>query len=207
MGGGKETPRQKMIGMMYLVLTALLAMNVSKQILQGYLSVNESLEKTRDNLQTNNKLVTEAFRTTIEGNPGAKPYFERAVEAQKMIGDVYKYIGDLRTHVVNETEGLKNLKIADTLNLRRSERMDDYDMPTTVLIGSEPKTPKKGANTASELKDKMSGLHDKLVAMLDQMQKTEGQHLLSGDYEGLKKKLSSIKPVDSKRKEDGVEFN
>lgn len=207
MGGGKETPRQKMIGMMYLVLTALLAMNVSKQILQGYLSVNESLEKTRDNLQTNNKLVTEAFRTTIEGNPGAKPYFERAVEAQKMVDDVYKYIGDLRTHVVNETEGLKNIKIADTLNLRRTEKMDDYDMPTTVLIGSEPKTPKKGANTASELREKLNGLHDKLIAMLDQMQKTDGQHLLPADYEGLKKKLASIKPTDSKRKEDGVEFN
>lgn len=207
MGGGKETPRQKMIGMMYLVLTALLAMNVSKQILQGYLSVNESLEKTRDNLQTNNKLVTEAFRTTIEGNPGAKPYYERAVEAQKMIDDVYKYIGNLRSHVVNETEALKNIKIADTLNLRRTEKMDDYDMPTTVLIGSEPKTPKKGPNTASELKDKMTGLHDKLIAMLDQMQKTDGQHLLQGDYESLKKKLASIKPVDSKRKEDGVEFN
>lgn len=207
MGGGKETPRQKMIGMMYLVLTALLAMNVSKQILQGYLSVNESLEKTRNNLQTNNKLVTEAFRTTIEGNPGAKPYFERAVEAQKMIDDVYKYIGNLRSHVVMKTEDLKDIKIADTLNLRRTEKMDDYDMPTTVLIGSEPKTPKKGENTASELKDKMTGLHDKLIAMLDQMQKTDGQHLLQADYEGLKKKLASIKPVDSKRKEDGIEFN
>ena len=46
MAGGKETPRQKMIGLMYLVLTAMLALNVSKQILQGYLSVNESLEKS-----------------------------------------------------------------------------------------------------------------------------------------------------------------
>ena len=50
MGGGKETPRQKMIGMMYLVLTALLAMNVSKQILQGYMSVNESLVKSISNM-------------------------------------------------------------------------------------------------------------------------------------------------------------
>ena len=36
MSAGKETPRQKMIGMMYLVLTALLALNVSKEILQGF---------------------------------------------------------------------------------------------------------------------------------------------------------------------------
>jgi len=47
-GGGKETPRQKMIGMMYLVLTALLAMNVSKQILHGYITVNESKKKPRE---------------------------------------------------------------------------------------------------------------------------------------------------------------
>ena len=60
-GGGKETPRQKMIGMMYLVLTALLAMNVSKQILQGYLSVNESLVKSGINLEENNGRVTKAF--------------------------------------------------------------------------------------------------------------------------------------------------
>lgn len=209
MGGGKETPRQKMIGMMYLVLTALLAMNVSKQILQGYLSVNESLEKTRDNLQTNNKLVTEAFRTTIEGNPGAKPYFERAVEAQKEIKGVYDYISELRSEVVAHTEptAQENVKIADTLNLRRMEKMDDYDMPTHVLIGSEPKTPSTGPHTASELRGKLNGLHDKLVAMLDKMQKTDGQHLLQADYDGLKKKLASIKPTDSKRVEDGIEFN
>ena len=42
-GGGKETPRQKMIGLMYLVLTALLAMNVSKDILKAFVTVNDNL--------------------------------------------------------------------------------------------------------------------------------------------------------------------
>ncbi|MBL7935813.1 MAG: gliding motility protein GldM, partial [Bacteroidia bacterium] len=76
-GGGKETPRQKMIGMMYLVLTALLAMNVSKQILQGYLSVNESLVKSKENLTENNTRVTKAFEASIGGNAAAKPYYEK----------------------------------------------------------------------------------------------------------------------------------
>ena len=71
MGGGKETPRQKMIGMMYLVLTALLAMNVSKQVLKGYVTVNESIERSRKNLDDNNKRVTEAFQQAIGGNPGS----------------------------------------------------------------------------------------------------------------------------------------
>ena len=48
MGGAKncpETPRQKMISMMYLVLTAMLALNVSAQILNGYALVNDSMKK------------------------------------------------------------------------------------------------------------------------------------------------------------------
>ncbi len=40
MGHGKETPRQKMIGMMYLVLTALLALNVSKDVLDAFVIVD-----------------------------------------------------------------------------------------------------------------------------------------------------------------------
>ena len=87
------------------------------------------------------------------------------------------------------------------------EKMDDYDGPTHILLGAEPKTPITGPHTASELKGKLNGLHDKLIAMLDKMQKTDGQHLLKDDYEGLKKKIGSIKPTDSKRLEDGVEFN
>lgn len=209
MGGGKETPRQKMIGMMYLVLTALLAMNTSKQVLQGYISVSESLGASKRSLEENNKRVTSAFEATINGNAAAKPYYERALEAQKTLNDLYKYIGDVRSFVVAETEpkANKDTKIADTLNLRNMEKIDDYDMPTTVLIGSEPKTPKTGPNTASELKDKMNQAHDKLLALLDKMQKTDGEHLLKDDYEGLKKKIASIKPIDSKRIEDGVEFN
>jgi hypothetical protein len=45
MAGGKETPRQKMIGMMYLVLTALLALNVSKQVLDAFVAIEENMQK------------------------------------------------------------------------------------------------------------------------------------------------------------------
>ncbi len=48
-GGGKETPRQKMIGMMYLFYTALLALNVSAEVLAAFQLVDQSLRKTNDN--------------------------------------------------------------------------------------------------------------------------------------------------------------
>ena len=50
MSGAKETPRQKMIGMMYLVLTALLALNVSVEVLDAFSTVNEGLENTTVNI-------------------------------------------------------------------------------------------------------------------------------------------------------------
>ena len=51
MSGAKETPRQKMIGMMYLVYTALLAMNVSKDILDAFDTVNNGVQTTNITLR------------------------------------------------------------------------------------------------------------------------------------------------------------
>ena len=60
MAGGKETPRQKMIGMMYLVLTALLAMNISKDVLNAFIQINHGLNKT-------NSILEEKSQRTIDG--------------------------------------------------------------------------------------------------------------------------------------------
>ena len=46
MASGKLSPRQKMINMMYLVLTALLALNVSKEVLNSFFEVNRGIERT-----------------------------------------------------------------------------------------------------------------------------------------------------------------
>jgi len=48
MAGGKLPPRQKMIGLMYLVLLALLAMNVSKDILDAFIIVNNGIENSTE---------------------------------------------------------------------------------------------------------------------------------------------------------------
>ncbi|MBL7935399.1 MAG: hypothetical protein JNM51_06285, partial [Bacteroidia bacterium] len=119
------------------------------------------------------------------------------------------YISELRAKIVAHTEptALENEKIADTLNLRRMDKIDDYDMPSHMLGLGEPKNPEKGPFTAYELRMKMSGLHDKLVAMVDAMQKDSKTKFLDDDYQSIKKKFASIKPTDSNRDEDGVKYN
>lgn len=202
MSGGKETPRQKMIGMMYLVLTALLAMNVSKQILKGYVTVNESMERSKKNLEDNNKRVTESFEHTINGNPAAKPYYDKAIEAQKAIRELVKYLDGVKKEVVEQTTQMGQ---GDTAKLRYIEKLDDYDAPTRVLIG-EPADPTKGPNSAIEMQGKMEALHNKLISMLDNMQKDPKSKMLEEDYQGLKKKIGGIRPVDSGAEEDGMKM-
>lgn len=206
MAGGKETPRQKMIGMMYLVLTALLAMNVSKQILKGYITVNDSMEKSKKNLEENNKRVTESFENTINGNPAAKPYFDKAKEAQKQLNEVVKYIDLVRANVIAKTEKFENEKSGDTAQLRFLQTIDNYDIPTHELIGSDAATPENKPLSALEMKDKMLKLHNNLVAMLDDMQKDKKTKLLDDDYQSLKKKIGGIKPIDSGAEEDGMKM-
>ena len=61
MGHGKETPRQQMIGLMYLFLTCMLALNVSKDVLDSFVLVSESLGKTVKNYETKNQKVYDEF--------------------------------------------------------------------------------------------------------------------------------------------------
>lgn len=204
MGGGKETPRQKMIGMMYLVLTALLAMNVSKQILKGYIAVNDSMEASKKNLEENNKRILEAFKGSIEGNKAAEPYYNQAIIAQKNIMETFKYIQELKTEVVKETEGYETG--ADTARLKYMEKMSDYDIASHILIGSEAATPREGQWSAKELRGKLGELSDKLISQLEGMQKDPKTKLIQADYEAIKKKFVTVKPIDTGEEDNGVKL-
>ena len=72
MAGNKLSPRQKMIGMMYLVLIALLALNVSKTVLDAFEKINGSLYSTTINFDKKNNEVYAQFERAAETNSEAK---------------------------------------------------------------------------------------------------------------------------------------
>ena len=96
MGGAKncpETPRQKMIGMMYLVLTAMLALNVSAAIMNGYTQVDDSLHATIETMQQSNKDIYANFRAALEKNPEkTQEWYDKAMEVQKVSGELFDYV-------------------------------------------------------------------------------------------------------------------
>lgn len=105
MAGGKETPRQKMIGMMYLVLTALLALQVGSAVLDKFAIINTTMEKTNgENITKNNetlKTISEAAGKS--DNPKIKGAKEAAEKVRAMTDKVYKSIEDLKKQMIVET--------------------------------------------------------------------------------------------------------
>lgn len=154
MAGGKETPRQKMIGMMYLVLTALLALNVSDQVLNAFKLVNDGLEKTTSNFSEKNNFTYKAFESAMTNNPGkTKPFKDKADQAKKYCEELYKYIGDLKLMMIEKGGGYdkeshdivdrKNLDIAAEIMLTRGKgpelKKKIVDTRKNLLALIEPK--------------------------------------------------------------------
>src|SRR5210317_1924961 len=93
MAGYKETPRQKMIGMMYLVLTALLALNVSKEILDAFLVVNESMETTNEIVHNKIGTVYQQFaKQDMLNHAKVGEHFEKAKQARQYTKEMINYV-------------------------------------------------------------------------------------------------------------------
>lgn len=92
MAGKKETPRQKMIGMMYLVLTALLALQVSNAVLEKFAIINETLGQLIEDTGAAN--ARELARIIESGGKSEKEKIKAAVEKAKKVREVTKTTND-----------------------------------------------------------------------------------------------------------------
>jgi gliding motility-associated protein GldM len=108
-GGGKISPRQKMINMMYLVLTALLALNVSKEILKSFHLFEQSFIAAAKNIDSKNTAVMNSFAESMKDKPDrTRPYFERAKLVQQEAAKFQQYINDVRAQIEKMYDGRKD---------------------------------------------------------------------------------------------------
>jgi gliding motility-associated protein GldM len=106
-GGGKETPRQAMIGMMYLFYTALLALNVSAEILTAFTLVDGSLRKTNSITEGMIGSAVEDFTKAMSTNPaGTKKYKDLADEVVEAANFSYSQIQHYKIALVGTLEGV-----------------------------------------------------------------------------------------------------
>jgi gliding motility-associated protein GldM len=106
MAGGKETPRQKMIGMMYLVLTALLALNVSNAVLEKFAIIDDTLSKAVNNNNgaggTNDGKLAAILISKVEDKTGAK---DKAQKVRDLTKAMIAYMDDLKKKLSSEQDG------------------------------------------------------------------------------------------------------
>ena len=181
MAGGKETPRQKMIGMMYLVLTALLALNISKEVLNGFVKVENSLQDTQHTLKGK---VAETL-TTLEvkyaqNKEKVGPFMDKAREVRGKSDNLVNYITQLKGRCMATSEGKYDEELANdfanfigtdetgmdtTISLAMIEKKDEYQELTAFMVGSEPQNPKFDENNpwgATALRKNLEAYRDYL---------------------------------------------
>jgi gliding motility-associated protein GldM len=94
-----KEPRQKMINLMYLVLTALLALNVSSEILNAFKTVNNSLQRSSSVVEDKNQELFRSFRAKLNDpttKENAAIWYPKAMAAQQLSDAVYSYIESLK---------------------------------------------------------------------------------------------------------------
>ena len=181
MAGGKETPRQKMIGMMYLVLTALLALNISKEVLNGFVKVENSLQATQRTLKGK---VNETFATMEvkydQNKEKVGPFMDEAREVRERSDNLVNYITQLKGRCMATSEGKYNDAVENdfvnfigkdekgmdtTINLSVIRKKDEYQELTAFMVGSEPQKPKYDENnpwSATALRKNLEAYRDYL---------------------------------------------
>ena len=185
MAGYRETPRQKMIAMMYLVLYALLALNVSKQVLDAFIVVNQSMVGS-------NASMTAKIATTYNNfeeqymlqKEKVGPYWEKAKTVKSETDSILQYLNHLKLKLVEVTDNKDSAYVMKNyyydslvpdpfhpggmikskfLNLQKVPTKDRYNDPTDYMIGNE--TRKNGE--AYHLSKVMGAYRQKILKVMN----------------------------------------
>lgn len=161
MAGGKLTPRQKMINMMYLVLTALLALNVSTEVLNAFQLVNEGLLSSNGSLNAKNEGIYKQFEKQMEQDKGkAQKYYDMAQEARKISAELQSLLQTYKDSIVSEAGGIDPEK-GDIV------QRDNIDIATRTFVEERSKT-KDGKQKGKDLQEKIKQAREKFLALVDE---------------------------------------
>lgn len=153
MAGGKETTRQRMINIMYLVLLAMLALNVSDTILDAFKNINDSLDTSKNNVNTSINQLFSAFENSkLKEEPArAQPIYEKAKQAKATADELNNYIEGIKKQFTQAGDGI-DPETGDLVN------RSNQDIAQNIMINQKE---------ADKLKEKINATREKLISLLD----------------------------------------
>ncbi len=181
-----KEPRQLMINIMYLVLTAMLALNVSAEIFNAFKIVDKGLVKSNKALEESNDALPEAIRDGAKKKNTLAKYAELIDPARAQAGEMNKYIDDLIEELIDQSGNINNVFDDGDYVYRDGVKTTDLrgkkntDVTTRILVRE---------GRGEELKSKLVGFTENILDMAD-----------DEDRESLSKEIPSI--VDDKTWKD-----
>jgi len=187
MGHGKETPRQKMIGLMYLFLTAMLALNVSKEVLNSFILVGNGLEQTIANYVTKNEKVYNEFETQSLANPTkVKPWKDKADLIKAEAADLFDYLNQQKIDLAKYAEGDETKAVVDgKFVIAKLEQKDNIDKGGEFFG-------ELGKKHGDVIKEKLDHLKETLMTMIPE------------EEENLRKNIETTLSTHSHTDDEGV---
>jgi gliding motility-associated protein GldM len=159
MAGLKETPRQKMMGILYLVLLGLAATTVTDHVLDAFRNLTVSLETSTKNVQSTVNNTFAAFEATnLKNDPvRARPIYDRATKVKGYCADLDKYIIDIKTELITKGGGMD--EATGDVKARA-----DVDMSPRLM--TRKKNGENGVQKATQLKKNIEDTRSKILALL-----------------------------------------
>jgi gliding motility-associated protein GldM len=143
-----------MMGILYLVLLGLIALDVPDSLLDAFKAISDSLSASKTNVQTGiDNTITAFEKTKLKDQPErAKPIYNRALEAKKAADDLNTYVESLKTMLVDASGGIE-----PTTNDYKGRA--DIDVSVDLMVNRK--------HNAAELHKKIDATREKLLSLLD----------------------------------------
>ena len=138
---------------MYVVLMAMLALNVSNEVLDGFSIVEESLNRTTENSSNENQAIYGDFEAQMKSNPQkVKAWFEKATAVKNMSDSLFNFAQQLKIAIVKEADG----NDGDVMNINRK---DDLEAANRVMLAP-------GSGQGEKLYNAINSFREKILKMV-----------------------------------------
>lgn len=155
------TPRQKMINMMYLVLIAMLALNVSREILKSFHLFEMSFDQANTQIEAKNKETMKQFNDRMLNEKTKKrteQWYELANQARTISEDFYKYVEKMKADVVLKGGG-REISEDGKPGLTELKKPDDMEEHAYYFVD-------EGLGNGKKLQKKINETREKLAALV-----------------------------------------
>jgi len=186
-----KEPRQLMINLMYLVLTAMLALNVSAKIINAFFVIDSGIKNSNTVFDAANTTALQSLEKSVEQDRSRyQPLLDVAKETQRVSKEFDQYVETIRDAMVTETGGYYTEEESEE-HAGQPKGYKNKDVTTRYLV-----TEKKG----DELEQKINATREQLLALVRKLAGTPGTAITNETIAELEKSIS-LKVSDSWKKD------